>query len=318
MNCNLDPKDLILSPESPEEKAYKILEQYGFQDCARAYRNLQNLASDVRLRVAFAEIVEHVLKAFAAAPDPDAALNSFDRFVGVTFNRTWLYHLLRDAPCLLRILAVCFGSSTYLSDILVRNPEYFDELIDVGVMDVPKDREIMYNELSQSVNLFRSLEQKLSVLRRYRRKERLRIGVRDLLNDANLETTTLELTNLAEVALQICYEIGVTELTPKSGIPMEEDEKTPSTFAIIEMGKFGGYELNFSSDIDLMFVYSDEGQTDEGIENSQYFAKLCEFIIKAMSEVTASGYVFRVDVRLRPESSVGTIVRSVEGYEAYY
>jgi glutamate-ammonia-ligase adenylyltransferase len=318
MNHNLHPRDLILIRGLSEDKAHSILNRYGFQDCDRAYRNLQNLAGEPPLQEAFAEIIELTLRTFADSADPDAALNNFDRFAGEIPNRTWLYHLLHDAPFLLRILAVCFGSSTYLSDILVRNPEHFNELIDAGVMNTPKNREIMYAELSQSVDLFRSIEQKLSMIRRYKRKESLRIGVRDLLEDANLETTTLELTHLAEATLQICYEIGVAELTPKLGIPLAEDKKTLSNFAIIGMGKFGGCELNFSSDIDVMFVYSDEGQTEKDVENSEYFGKLCEFIIKAMSEVTASGYVFRVDVRLRPESSVGTIVRSIEGYEAYY
>ena len=318
MNHHLHPRDLILIRGLSEDKAHRILNRYGFQDCDRAYRNLQNLAGEPPLQEAFAEIIELTLRTFADSADPDAALNNFDRFAGEIPNRTWLYHLLHDAPFLLRILAVCFGSSTYLSDILVRNPEHFNELIDAGVMNTPKNREIMYAELSQSVNLFRSIEQKLSMIRRYKRKESLRIGVRDLLEDANLETTTLELTHLAEATLQICYEIGVAELTPKLGIPLAEDKKTLSNFAIIGMGKFGGCELNFSSDIDVMFVYSDEGQTEKDVENSEYFGKLCEFIIKAMSEVTASGYVFRVDVRLRPESSVGTIVRSIEGYEAYY
>ncbi len=318
MNHSLNPRDLVLIPGLPENEAHRLLKEYGFQDCVRSHRNLQNLAGDSPLQEEFAEIIELVLRTFADSADPDAALNNFDRFVGEIPNRTWLYRLLDDAPFLLCILAVSFGFSTYLSDILVRNPEHFNELIESGVMNNSKNRETLYTELSQSVNLMCSIEQKLSAIRRYKRKESLRIGVRDLLDDANLETTTLELTRLAEAALQICYEIGVAVLAPKFGIPIAEDDRTESKFAIIGMGKFGGYELNFSSDIDVMFVYSDDGQTETGVENSEYFGKLCEFIIKAMSEVTASGYVFRVDVRLRPESSAGTLVRSIEGYEAYY
>ena len=318
MNHSLNPKDLVSIPGLSENEAHRLLKEYGFEDCARSHRNLQNLAGDSPLREEFAEVIELVLRTLADSADPDAALNNFDRFVGEIPNRTWLYRLLHDAPFLLRILAVSFGFSTYLSDILVRNPEHFNELIDAGVMNNPKNRETLYTELSQSVNLGCSIEHKLSAIRRYKRKESLRIGVRDLLDDASVETTTLELTRLAEAALQICYEIGVAELAPKFGIPCAEDDGTESKFAIIGMGKFGGYELNFSSDIDVMFVYSDDGHTETGVENSEYFGKLCEFIIKAMSEVTASGYVFRVDVRLRPESSAGTIIRSLEGYEAYY
>ena len=321
MRSNLNPKNLILAPEPTTEEVDRILKNYGFQDLRRADRNLQNLAGKPPLREAFAEIVENLLKAVAEAPHPDAALHNFERFVDVIFDRLWFYHLLRDAPFLLPILATCFGSSTYLSDVLVRNPEYFNELIDANVMRAPKNHEIMYNELSQSVRLFKSVEQKLNVLRRYKRKESLRIGVRDLLSDADLETTTLELTNLAEAALQICYEVGTADLIAKFGTPQGEllnGEKVPSTFAVIAMGKFGGYELNFSSDIDVMFVCSHDGTTNQGVENREYFAKLCEFIIKGLSEVTAGGYVFRVDARLRSESSAGTIVRSIDSYEAYY
>ncbi len=322
MTSNLTPKNLVLSPDDfSTETVDQILGLYGFQDVRGVNRRLHNLADTPPYREAFAEIVSHLLSAAADSPDPDAALNNFERFVSVTFDRLWLYRLLHDAPFLLRILSTCFGSSTYFSDILVRNPEYFYELIDAGVMNNPKDCETMYRELSQAVRPFDLAEQKLNAIRGYKRKESLRLGLRDLLGDADLETTTQELTNLAEAALRVCYEIGTAELTLKMGAPWGElptGEKVPSTLTVIAMGKFGGYELNFSSDIDVMFVYSHDGVTDQGIENREYFAKLCEFIINGMSKVTKAGYVFRVDVRLRPESRVGVIARSIDSYEAYY
>ena len=322
MASNLTPKDLILSPDDlSAEVVDQILGLYGFQDVRDVNRRLHNLAGVPPYRGAFAEIVSHLLSASADSPDPDAALNNFERFVSAAFDRLWLYRLLHDAPFLLRILSTCFGSSTYFSDILVRNPEYFYELIDAEVMGDPKDRETMYRELSQAVRPFDIAEQKLNAVRGYKRKESLRLGLRDLLGDADLETTTRELTNLAEVTLQVCYEIGTDELTEKMGMPwgeLPEGEKVPSTIAVIAMGKFGGYELNFSSDIDVMFVYSHDGETDQGVKNQEYFAKLSEFIINGMSQVTKAGYVFRVDVRLRPESRAGAIARSIDNYEAYY
>ena len=321
MTSKSNPKNLILAPELTADRVDGILKQYGFQDIRRADRNLQNLAGDPPLREAFANIVVDLLRAIADAPDAGAALNNFERFAAVTFDRLWLYHLLDDAPFLLSMLATCFGSSTYFSDILVRNPKYFDELIDASVMDAPKDREAMYRELSQSIRLSNSVEAKLNARRRYKRKESLRVGLHDLLDDTDIETTTQELTNLAEVTLQLCYEVGTAELAAKFGTPLGEipnGERVPSTFVVIAMGGFGGYELNLSSDIDVMFVYSHDGQTDRGIENTQYFARLAEFIINGMSKVTSAGYVFRVDVRLRPESSVGVIIRSIDSYEAYY
>ena len=283
-------------------------------------RSLHELSTDDReIQSCFEEIVIPLLSASLNTPNPEAALNNFARFALGTFSRKCVYQLLRDAPFLLPTVMLSFGSSTYLSDILIRNPIYFYDIIDKHVMDSPKTREVMYNELSTSLHRFRDVEQKLRIIRRYKRRESLRIALRDLLHEANVETTTLELTNLAEVTLQHCYEIGCNQmLNPKFGTPMNEDGTSPCRFAVIGMGKLGGYELNFSSDIDLIFVYSDEGRTDEGIANSEYYSRLCEFIIKAMSEVTADGYVFRVDIRLRPESSAGVIIRSMESYESYY
>ncbi len=283
-------------------------------------RSLQELATDdADIQSCFSEIVIPVLEASLNSPNPEAALNHFSRFAQVAFNRRWLYQLLRDAPFLMHTVIFGFGASTYLSETLIRNPEYFYDIIDANVMGTVKTSEIMYEELAQSLSHFDSVEQKLCVLRRYKRRETLRIGLCDLLKTVDVKTTTLALSNLAEAALQHCYEIGRDQIMqPKFGTPLNEDGDAPCRFAIIGMGKLGGYELNFSSDIDLIFVYSDDAKTDIGNENSEYFARLCEFIIKAMSEITSEGYVFRVDIRLRPESSAGVIIRSMESYESYY
>ena len=311
-------------PEPQQEEIHRILsdaaERAGGVNNDAMLRSLQELAtddSDTQSR--FSEIVIPVLEAALNSPNPETALNHFSRFAQVMFNRRWLYRLLQDAPFLLNPVIFCFGASTYLSETLIRNPEYFYDIIDANVMGVVKTSEMMYEELARSLSYFESVDQKLRVLRRYKRRETLRIGLCDLLKAVDVKTTTWELSNLAEAALQHCYEIGRDQvMQPKYGTPLNEDGDAPCRFAIIGMGKLGGYELNFSSDIDLIFVYSDDATTDTGTENSEYFARFCEFIIKAMSEITPEGYVFRVDIRLRPESSAGVIIRSMESYESYY
>ncbi len=316
-------KELPL-PQSQREEIHLLLSNTSKEqeniDCESILRSLQELATDnIEIQSCFQEIAIPLLTSCLNTPNPEAALKNFSRFSHATFNRRCVYQLLRDIPFLIPLVMLSFGASTYLSDILVRNPIYFYDIIDSNVMGTPKTRDIMYNELSISLNRYRDVEQKLRIIRRYKRRESLRIALKDLLQDVNVETTTLELTNLAEASLQHVYEIGCNQIMqPKYGVPLNEDGTTPCRFAIVGMGKLGGYELNFSSDIDLIFVYSDEGKTDEDIDNSEYYARLCEFIIKAMSEVTAEGYVFRVDIRLRPESSAGVIIRSMESYESYY
>ena len=311
-------------PEHQREEIYRILSDAansaGGIDNDAILRSLQQLATDdAEMQACFSDIVIRLLETSLNSPNPESALNRFSRFAQVAFSRRWFYQLLRDAPFLIHTIIWGFGASTYLSEILIRKSEYFYDIIDTNVMGTPKTSERMYQELARSLSQFDSVEQKLRILRRYKRRETLRIGLRDLLKAADVETTTLELSNLAEAALQHCYEIGRDEIMqPKFGTPLNEEGTAPCSFAIIGMGKLGGYELNFSSDIDLIFVYSDDAQTDTGNDNSEYFSRLCEFIIKAMSEITPDGYVFRVDIRLRPESSAGVIIRSMESYESYY
>ena len=314
----------LLLPQRQREEIHRILsnaaDRAGSVANESILRSLQELTSDdVDIQACFADIVIPLLKASIDSPNPEAALNRFSRFAEVSFNRRALYQLLRDAPHFIRPVILAFGASTYLSEILIRTPEYFYDIIDPNVMGMQKTSKTMYQELEQSISRFASVEQKLRILRRYKRRETLRIGLRDLLKVADVETTTLELSNLAEAALQHCYEIGRDQIMePKFGTPMNEEGTAPCRFAIIGMGKLGGYELNFSSDIDLIFVYSDDARTDMGTDNSEYFSRFCEFIIKGMSEIMPEGYVFRVDIRLRPESSAGVIIRSMESYESYY
>ena len=319
----MDYTELSL-PQRQREEIHQILsnaaDRAGHIDSESIVRSLQELTTDdADIQTCFADFVIRLLTTSIDTPNPEAALNRFSRFAEASFNRRSLYHLLRDAPHIIRPVILTFGASTYLSEILIRTPEYFYDIIDPNVMETQKTSEMMYQELKQSISRFASVAQKLRILRRYKRRETLRIGLRDLLKVADVETTTLELSNLAEAALQHCYEIGRDQvMKPKFGTPLDEEGTAPCRFAIIGMGKLGGYELNFSSDIDLIFVYSDDARTDMGTDNSEYFSRLCEFLIKAMSEITPEGYVFRVDIRLRPESSAGVIIRSMESYESYY
>jgi len=316
-------KELSL-PQEHRDEIDQLLsnasDRYGRVNTESILRSIQEISSDnVDIQTYFADICIKLLESSLNTPNPEAALTNFSRFAHVTLNRKVIYRLLHDAPFLMTPVMCCFGASTYLSEILIRNPIYFYDIIDTNVMESTKTSDIMYNELATSLSRYRDVDQKLCIIRRYKRRESLRIALRDLLQAVDVTTTTLEMSNLAEATLQHCYEIAINQIMkPKYGNPMNEDGSDPCRFAVIGMGKFGGYELNFSSDIDLIFVYSDEGKTDKGVENSEYYSRLCEFIINSMSEVTADGYVFRVDIRLRPESSAGVIIRSMESYESYY
>jgi len=157
--------------------------------------------------------------------------------------------------------------------------------------------------------------------------------VRDLLRLADVRETTVSLSDLAGVLIHAAYEIVDTDLRRHYGVPMHKGRRgkwVETGFAVIGMGKLGGHELNYSSDVDLIYVYeSHEGETRAsrgtltgtraaGISNEEYFELLSRELTKALTEPTKEGYVFRVDLRLRAEGSVGQLARSLDDYKKYY
>lgn len=148
-------------------------------------------------------------------------------------------------------------------------------------------------------------------LRRWKGRQMTRIAVRELADVAALEETTLELSLLAEISLRQVFEHWNTELRQRFGSPTAE-------FAILALGKLGGHELNHSSDVDLLFVYSEEGEVSPRGTYHEWFNRLGKRILETFSAPGAEGALFRVDLRLRPEGSAGPLARSLESMENYY
>ena len=156
-------------------------------------------------------------------------------------------------------------------------------------------------------------------LRRFRNHQMLRIIWRDLCGLATLAETFSDLTSLAELCLQTAIDEHNSRLQEKYGKPRGEDGSEQQLF-VIGMGKFGGGELNLSSDIDVMFCYPQSGECDgrRNIANDQYFTRLARAVIASLSEVTADGFCFRVDTRLRPFGDSGPLTSSTAAMEQYY
>jgi glutamate-ammonia-ligase adenylyltransferase len=149
------------------------------------------------------------------------------------------------------------------------------------------------------------------VLRSWKGREMFRIALREVAEVAPLEETTLELSLLAEISVREVYQHWNTELRSRRGAPTTE-------FAILGLGKLGGRELNFSSDIDLIFLYGEEGQVSPNLSYHEWFNLLGSKIVETFAARSASGALFRVDLRLRPEGRAGPLARSLESMENYY
>ncbi len=294
--------------------AKDALVQAGFRDVERALHNLEELAGSE----AEGQLSDNFFQALIDAPDPDMALNNFARIAQA--GRASFLHTLKEHPELCRMLLCVLGGSPFMADMLVRDPDIFDWLSDApNHFEQSCDKEQLLASFERAVEAVDTREDKLNAIRRSARRELLHIGVGDLAGGRAIQYVAADLSILADVCLQKLIDILLPDLQARYGMPRNADGQSVE-FAIFGLGKLGGMELNFSSDIDLMFVYSAEGNTDgaKPVTNQEFFTRLCEQIVRAATEVTPEGFLYRMDMRLRPDGAAGALVMPLAGYEGYY
>jgi glutamate-ammonia-ligase adenylyltransferase len=254
-------------------------------------------------------------QALSVSPDPDRALRNFKRWTDSLSNRFTHFQYLLSHPSSLRIFFNVCGVSQFFSDILIQNPEYFEILANPGPRGITKNAGMLYSELSAFLNSIQNPEIRLEAMRRFKKREILRIGARDILGLADMPTTAREFSNLADTCVQKVLEQAQDELKERYSL------ENPLPFLVVGMGKLGGQELNYSSDIDLMFVCADDNGAESAsgkISPMDYAHKLGEKVVNYLTRNTYSGHLFRVDMRLRPEGRFGALVRSLSSYRSYY
>lgn len=328
-----DPTPVLLATERHTEQVRSILSAYGLVNIEQADHNLQLMAGDPHTRRQLAAILPILLESISHTADPDQALNHWERLLYVVTRSNFLEYL-RSSPRMLDLLCTIFGNSDSLAFTIIRDPMLVFWLSEEDALSKPPKRAGIEQSLQQQVGHLTVKELKLEVLRRFRRREMLRIGVRDLLRLANVPETTASLSDLASILIEAAYEIVDADLRRQYGVPMHKNRQgrwVDTGFVVLGMGKLGGHELNYSSDVDLIYVYeSHEGETrlprgkdagkpaGVGISNEEYFEILSRELTKALVEPTKEGYLFRVDLRLRAEGSVGQLARSLDEYHKYY
>lgn len=300
-------RDLLLDSALTPEQIQQVLAPIGFTDGLMAYRSIQRLAADVRVRPDFAASLPHLLITLAGAATPDRTLASFERFSQSVPDAHEFFHLLAADPRLVEILVTVFAGSQFLTDILLRHPAYFAGLADRKHLAELKSA-AQFHAQAQAAIVAPAMWpdgarfDTSNALRRFQHWELLRIGACDLLGLFDLPTVTLQLSHLADSMVQNCLDQAAAELVVN-----------PAGFAVVAMGKLGGGELNYSSDIDLLFLVSPGGATYD----TATYEHLGQRIIEALTWVTAEGFLYRVDMRLRPWGRDGPLVSTVDGYIAY-
>jgi [glutamine synthetase] adenylyltransferase / [glutamine synthetase]-adenylyl-L-tyrosine phosphorylase len=292
----------------------QLLETLEFRDRTRALDNIAKLSAEIPPGIQ--ELMRYLLTASA---DPDGALHWLECLH--SSNRA-AFDLLIHSPADLQVLITVFSYSRFLSEEILQHPEWVRELTNAGELH----RLLLADEIEDK------LERQLGpdpgapsvlTLALFRRQQILRILVRDVLAYATLAETTEELSNLADAILNVTYRRIREDLVRRYGTPRcsgEDGMQIECGFSVIALGKLGGRELNYSSDIDLMFVYSGNGQTDgpNPISNKEFFKKVATQFTGMLSTYTAEGMCYRVDLRLRPDGRLGEVCLSLDGMEAYY
>ncbi|NKB81829.1 MAG: hypothetical protein GKS05_08085 [Nitrospirales bacterium] len=322
-----DPTPILLSAGLDAADAVNLLTPYGFQDPSKADANLQAMAGDPQARQGLAAILYELLTAVSATADPDQALNEWDRYLESGVRRVQLFTYLAQAPHLLHLLCTIFGNSPAMAQTLHRTPLLIYWLGEEQVLTNRVSRPTREKELQASLAPFATAELKLDALRRFNRRELLRIGVQDLSQRSTVPETVTALSDLATLIIQTAYEIVDDEMKTEYGVPMHRNRHgqfLETGFVVLGMGKLGGRELNYSSDVDLIYAYaSSDGETQGSpgqkiVPNEMYFETLARKLTQVLSVATQEGALFRVDLRLRPEGTVGPLVHSIDTAVQYY
>ena len=289
-----------------------LLEAIEFRDPVRARREIALLFDEPDVNVN--SQIESLL---LACPDVDRVL-----FYLVSLKQQYPTEFRRfcSVPGILRAVVAVFSYSRFLADELLKNPGWLESMQRLDQLLTVEQYAALLEELlgSQPAGTTEALS-----LASFRRREIMRILIRDVLGYGTLAEITSEISNLADAILDVSYRRIRREMVARHGTPRYRDEAgqlCECGMAVIALGKLGGAELNYSSDIDLMFVYTAPGDTDgpHPISNKEFYKKVANQYTHLLSTYTAEGLCYRVDLRLRPDGSLGEVCLSLDGAKKYY
>ncbi len=265
------------------------------------------------------ELVNALPALLSESPDPDSSALFLERLLNEAGPE--ILHMIEKYRFLAHYAIAVFGNSRYLGETLIRNPD----LLQTFLRGRTFDHSFSGEEFSEALARFRSrsFERDNSLLlARFKRREYVRIMLRDALRIAPLGETTAEISALSDVLIEEALREAESTMEHRSGLPqhLDAEGRTVNTpFAVLSLGKLGGNELNYSSDIDLLYIYGDGREPASApVSNREYFVRLAQLLTEILSRPTAEGAVFRIDLRLRPQGNEGELAISLSNALRYY
>jgi glutamate-ammonia-ligase adenylyltransferase len=232
-------------------EARSLLSGWGLRDPERGRRNLLHLADALGLET-LADLSHPLGRLLPRCPDADMALNNFERFLAGPAHHSQIATLLEGRARTLETVLQLFSVSQFFSDLLIANPDYLD-MLRIPLRSSPSRGELL-DELQSEVDAAYDDAAVMRILRRFRQKQMLRIGTNDIIRDRPLEEITRDISRVADTALEVALAAAIRMVSRRYGEPFTS-EGEPARCVILAFGKLGGKELNYSSDIDLMFLF---------------------------------------------------------------
>ena len=248
--------------------------------------------------------------------DPGMAIANLERFMAALPRIETALLELAESPRTTEVLLQVFSTSQYLTEVLIRDPELLDWL--QGGPE-RRDRSALIDDLWKTVSGRSDENEQRLALRRFRERESLRIGYNDIVRGFPLEMITQDLSDLADACVEAAVRLARARAEARFGVPMTP-RGSAARFVVLGLGKLGGQELNYSSDIDLVFLYDEDGQTQgpKVVSNAEFFARMGSDIVRLLADQTSLGMAYRVDMRLRPDGEQGALARSLDATLGYY
>ena len=303
--------DFLTEGNIAQSEAIEDLRRLGFKNPESALELIAALLDTKkgglthRGRILTRRVIPAFLGRVIASPDPDAALVNLERFISGIGWRTSIFAVLAENPELLELLSRLFSTSGYLSGFLIRHPEYLDVLTLKDVIKEFGSREEMVGELKKILSEEEEYEGKLDAIRRFKHVETLKLCLRDL----NREVDPIYVGNFLSMLAESVLEVGLLLAGEVLGSTLGR-KGTPEDIIILGMGKLGGMEMSYNSDLDIIFIY-------KGDEH-EFFSKLGQKVISILSIPTNEGFAYKIDTDLRPSGRSGTLVTSFEAFRRYH
>jgi len=222
-------------------------------------------------------------------------------------------HELKSFQIYFEVIYKIGAFSNYLTDIVVRNPEYLSWCLSTKTLYEDLSSESIINELSVVVSTFKSFERRINSLIRFKRRFLLKIGLRDILGIADIEKIMFEYSILTRAIIKTALDLAINNNKTKF-----EVDKISVDYCLLALGKLGGNELNYSSDVDLIFFFFKETLLTKKINTSDFFENVLKTFIDICSSQREEGYLYRTDFRLRPDGKYSPLCRSFDYYLLYY